>query len=81
MSHKFADSSQQTVCVKWKTPDDGQRNSPKHVDFYSKNKFEKLLHLGGFIIKILNAGMIKVDESWKLILAIHLGLCQMSIFN
>jgi len=21
-----------------KTPDDGQRNSPKHVEFYSKNK-------------------------------------------
>ena len=25
-----------------KTPDDGQRNCPKHVEFYSKNKFEKL---------------------------------------
>ena len=23
-----------------KTPDDGQRNCPKHVEFYSKNKFE-----------------------------------------
>jgi len=23
-----------------KTPDDGQRNSPKHVEFYSNNKFE-----------------------------------------
>jgi len=22
-----------------KTPDDGQRNCPKHVEFYSKNKF------------------------------------------
>ena len=35
-----------------KTPDDGQRNSPKHVEFYSKNKFEKLLHLVGFITRI-----------------------------
>ena len=35
-----------------KTPDDGQRNCPKHVEFYSKNKFEKLLHLVGFIIRI-----------------------------
>ena len=35
-----------------KTPDDGQRNCPKHVEFYSKNKFEKLVHLGGFIIRI-----------------------------
>jgi len=34
------------------TPDDGQRNCPKHVRFYSKNKFEKLMHLVGFIIRI-----------------------------
>ena len=32
-----------------KTPDDGQRNCPKHVEFYSKNNFEKSLHLVGFI--------------------------------
>jgi hypothetical protein len=25
---------------------------PKHVEFYSKNKFEKLVHLVGFIIRI-----------------------------
>ena len=31
---------------------DGQRNCPKHVEFYSKNKFEKLEHLVGFIIRI-----------------------------
>jgi hypothetical protein len=35
--------------VQWKTPDDGQRNSPKYVDFNSKNKFQKLVHLVGFI--------------------------------
>ena len=34
------------------TPDDGQRNCPKHVEFYSKNKVEKLVHLVGFIIRI-----------------------------
>jgi len=34
-----------------KTPDDGQRNCPKHVEFYSKNKFEKVVQLVGFIIK------------------------------
>jgi len=33
-------------------PDDGQRNCPKHVQFYPKNKFEKLVHLVGFIIRI-----------------------------
>jgi len=35
-----------------KTPDDGQRNCPKHVEFYSKNKFEILVHLVDFIIRI-----------------------------
>ena len=34
-----------------KTPDDGQRNCPKHVEFYSKNKFDKLVHLVGFVIR------------------------------
>jgi len=35
-----------------KTPDDGQRNCPKHVEFYSKIKFEKLVHLVGYITRI-----------------------------
>ena len=49
-------SCQQTVwqlpmlCVQWKTPDDGERNCPKHVEFHSKIKFEKLVHLVGFIM-------------------------------
>jgi len=34
-----------------KTADDGQRNCPKHVEFYSKNKFEKSVHLVGFIVR------------------------------
>ena len=42
MSCRFADSSQAVIrtvwhipllCVQWKTPDDGQRNCPKHVEF------------------------------------------------
>ena len=40
------------LCVQWKTPDDGQRNCPKHVEIYSKNKFDKLVHLVGFIVRI-----------------------------
>jgi hypothetical protein len=32
------------------TPDDGQRNCPKHVVSY-QNKFEKLVPLVGFIIR------------------------------
>jgi len=41
------------LCVQWKTDDDdGQRNCPKYVELYSKNKSEKLVHLVGFIIRI-----------------------------
>jgi len=61
MSYRFADSSQTIskpvwhiplLCVQWKTPDDGQRNCPKHVEFCSKNKYETLVHLLGLIIRI-----------------------------
>jgi len=40
------------LCVQWKTPDAGQRNCLKHVEFYPKNKFEKSVHLVDFIIRI-----------------------------
>ena len=40
------------------TPDDGQRNCPKHVEFYSKNKFEKIVHLVGF--NTLRTGSFKL---------------------
>jgi len=42
------------LCVQWKTPDDGHKNCPKHVEFYSKNKFEKLMYLVGFVIRFLS---------------------------
>jgi hypothetical protein len=35
--------------VQWKTPDDGQRNCPKHVELLDKNKFEKISASVGFI--------------------------------
>ena len=38
------------LCVQCKTPDDGKRNCLKHVEFYSRNEFEKLIHLVGFFI-------------------------------
>ena len=41
-------------CCQWKTPDDEQRNCLKHVEFHPKNKFEKSLHLVGFIIRNLS---------------------------
>jgi hypothetical protein len=67
MSYRFADSLRAglgwncviqepvwhipLLCVQWKSPDDGQRT--KHVEFHSKNKFEKLVYLVGFIIRNL----------------------------
>ena len=35
-----------------KTPEDGQRNCPKHVEFHSKNKFEYLVQIVDFIMSI-----------------------------
>jgi len=46
MSYRF------DVCPVKKNSLYGQRNCPKHVKFYSKNKFEKLVHQIGFIIRI-----------------------------
>jgi hypothetical protein len=64
MSYRFADSCSQLtanlydvhhlLCLQWKTPDDGQRNCPKNVEFHSKNKFEKLVHLVGFTVRNLS---------------------------
>ena len=51
-AHKLSANLYVLLCVQWKTADDGQRDCPKHVEFYSKNKFEKLVHLVGFIVRI-----------------------------
>ena len=53
------------LCVQWKTSDDGQRNCPKHIEFYSKNKFEKLLHLVGFIVRIHSRHQRKLSNGHK----------------
>jgi hypothetical protein len=37
--------------VQWKTPDDRQRNCPKHAEFLDKNKFGKISASVGFIKK------------------------------
>jgi len=55
------------LCVQWETPDDGQRNSPKHVEFYSKNKFEKLVYPVGFtyyknILALLHVGLVEKED-------------------
>jgi hypothetical protein len=53
-----------SLCVKYKTPDDGQKTRPKHVQFYSKNKFEKLVHLVCFIIRTLQYLVFRNSRSW-----------------
>ena len=40
------------MCAQCYTPDDGRRYCPKHVESYYKNKFEKLVLLVGFIIRM-----------------------------
>ena len=53
MSYRFAVSIPvwhiPLLCVQWKTPDEGQRNCPKHTGLQSKNKFQKLVHLVGSV--------------------------------
>ena len=39
------------LCIQYQTPDDGQKSCLKHVEFYSKNIFVKLVHLVGFVKK------------------------------
>jgi hypothetical protein len=58
MSYRFADCLQAVskpvwhitlVCGQWITPDVGQRNCLKHVEFPSKINSEKLVHLVGLL--------------------------------
>ena len=51
------------LCVQWKTPDDGQRNCPKQAEFYSKSKFEKLVHIVGFIVRIYTKNYTNISRS------------------
>ena len=59
-------------------PDDGQRNCPKHVEFHSKNNFEKLVQLVGFILR--NLSRCTVTWTSKLITVIgkvhNYSICQ-----
>ena len=65
MSYRFTNSKLSSnlygvyhCCVySEKIPDDGQRNFPKHVEFYSKIKYEKFVHLVGFIIRIFTTNI------------------------
>jgi len=39
------------LCIQYYTPDDGQKTCPKHVEFYSKNKFVKIIASRWFCYK------------------------------
>jgi len=62
------------LCLRCKTPDDGHRNCPKHVEFYSKNRFEKLMHLGGFIKRIFHGAGSPELQILSISFPVHYGL-------
>ena len=74
------------LCVQWKTPDDGQRNCPKHV-VSIQNKFVKLEHLVGFIRRIFSVIYTKIVlhvwqiASWIYWLCYGSYLCIPHTFN
>jgi len=69
------------LCVQWKTPDDGQRNCPKHIEFYSKNKFEKLVHLVGFIIRVYHDARSPERQNLSFYWVWHCTLINTSTFR
>jgi len=46
--------------VQWKTPDDEQRNYPKHVEFLDQNKFWKLVRL----LVLLKLNLLRCTVTW-----------------
>jgi len=48
------------VLESWKTPDNGQRNCPKHVEFLDKNKFGKLVRL----LVLLIRNLLRCTVTW-----------------
>ena len=48
------------LCVQRYTADGGQRYCPKHVEFYSKNKVEKLVQFVGIVIRINSFAKVRI---------------------
>jgi hypothetical protein len=65
--------------IQWKTHYNVQRNCPKDVDFHSKNKFEKLVHLVSFIIR--NLTLCKVTWTSNYICYIYFLLYDLENFS
>ena len=63
------------LCLQSWTSDDGHRNSPKYVEFNSKNKFEKLVLLVGFIIRMYHNSRpknVEFNSKYKFEKLVHL---------
>jgi len=58
------------LCIQYWTPDDVQKTCPKHVEFYSKNKFEKLVHLAGLYC---SPNIVRVIKSRRMRWAGHVA--------
>ena len=59
------------LCIQYQALDDGQKTCPKHVEFYSKNKFEKLVHLAGFIIRIYHDARSSECQNERIALTVN----------
>ena len=59
------------VCTVRKTPDDGQRNCSKHVEFYSKNKFWQISASSWFYYKNLSRCTVTRTSKFKWYYYIH----------
>jgi len=65
-SNLFLDATRKlSASLTVKNSDDGQMNYSKHVEFYSKNKFEKLVYLVGFITRTYQSA--RLPEIQKLL--------------
>ena len=56
--------------VQWKTPDDGQRNCPKHVELCARINLESSASVGFIIKEKEDAIALGVRDLWK-----HERLC------
>jgi len=55
------------LCIQYYTPDDGHKTCSKHVEFCSKNKFEKLLRLVG-VVTIIDQRITRVCDLLQTVL-------------
>jgi hypothetical protein len=60
------------ICLQCRTPVDGQMHCPKHIEFHSKNKFEKLVHLVDFVIRIYHDARSHECQTYPIVRKVHI---------